>query len=236
MEEGVTIDESIRQQCKFDLFVSTDRALWPSAKTQLLALTQKDQLTLTPPTAEDTLLDAGVWSHFVSLTYPSIDKALPFLPDIRIGADAWELRVDLLDDSSTASLHRQIALLRSASALPIVFTVRSKGQIGRFPDDAPDRMFQLLREGVRAGAEWIDVEACWPQEYIQSLAALIKGQYGATSRILGSLHVTTPQSEAQVTQLFQACELQGAADMVKVGMPMSSKNSSTVSELFGNRW
>ena len=51
-------------------------------------------------------MDAGEWSHFVSLTFPSIEKAVPNLPALRIGADAFELRVDLLEDMSPVSIHR----------------------------------------------------------------------------------------------------------------------------------
>ena len=36
---------------------------------------------------------------------------------------------------------------------------------GKFPED-PERIFALLREGLRAGAEWVDVEACWPVHYV----------------------------------------------------------------------
>jgi 3-dehydroquinate dehydratase type I len=170
----------------------------------------------TVPTTEDTLLDAGIWSHFVSLTFPSIDVALPSLPALRIGADAFELRVDLLSDISTSSLHRQIALLRKSCPLPIVFTVRSVGQIGKFPDETPKKMFDLLREGLRAGCEWIDVEACWGDDYINSLTSLAQEEYACTSRLLGSLHITTPQSENQIASLFEKTKLKNAAHMLKV--------------------
>ena len=75
-------------------------------------------------------LNAGQWSHFLSLTYPKVDDALSHNSDIFKGIDAIELRVDLLADQSYSSIHRQIALLRSVSDLPIVYTVRSIGQIG----------------------------------------------------------------------------------------------------------
>ena len=75
-------------------------------------------------------LNAGQWSHFLSLTYPKIDDALSHNSDLFKGIDAIELRVDLLADQSYSSIHRQIALLRSVSDLPIVYTVRSIGQIG----------------------------------------------------------------------------------------------------------
>jgi len=174
------------------------------------------------PTSEDTLLDAGEWSHFVSLTFPSIDAALPSLQALRIGADAFELRVDLLADFSVQSLHRQIALLRSQCSLPIVFTVRSVGQIGKFPDDSPSKMFDLLREGLRSGCEWIDVEACWDDSYVDGLTSLARQEYSSTSRILGSLHVTVPQSEDQIDNLFQKTKLKNTAHILKVRTFVSS--------------
>jgi pentafunctional AROM polypeptide len=66
--------------------------------------------------------------------------------------------------------HRQIALLRDTSPLPIVYTVRSVGQIGKFPAE-PERIFALLREGLRAGIEWMDVEACWPADQVTLLTS-----------------------------------------------------------------
>ena len=214
MEEGCEINEEIRRQCRYDVFVPRDRELWPTSRAFLADLLFKIRSDHAP-TAQDTLLDAGEWSHFVSLTYPSIDAALPYLKELRRGADAWELRVDLLEDMSPASLHRQISLLRSSCLLPVVFTVRSEGQIGKFSPD-PERIFTLLREGLRAGVEWLDVEACWPASYLSSITRLCKAEYKSTSRILGSLHVTTPQTEQQLMDLFKACELDGMADMVKV--------------------
>lgn len=205
--------EEARKACKYDLFVPADPTQWTHTKQQLLSLVEKDRRVSC--TEADTLLDAGDWSHFVSLTYASMDEALAQLPQLRLGADAWELRVDLLRDQSHESVLRQIGLLRTASDLPIVFTVRSEGQIGRFPSD-PEAMFSLLKQGVRAGAEWIDVEACWPSSYIDDLTTLIKTSYSKTSRILGSLHVTVPQTEIQVSDMFKACSLSGAADIVKV--------------------
>jgi len=198
-----------RDSCRFDLYLDDVASSSARINKLLEKLSSRE-----PPSEEDTLLDAGTWSHFVSLTFPSIDEALPKLPLLRIGADALELRVDLLQDISTASLHRQIALLQDSCPLPIVFTVRSVGQIGRFPPD-PVRIFALLREGLRAGLEWIDVEACWPKEHVEAFTALAAREYGLTSRLLGSLHVTTPQTREEIDDLFAATRLNGKAHILK---------------------
>ena len=209
-------DETARNLCKYDLYLSVSSAEQKgnffAASNRLNSLIQR--MRAPEATAEDTLLDAGEWSHFVSLTYPSIEKALPALPTLRIGADAFELRVDLLDDITVPSLHRQIALLRDASPLPIVFTVRSIGQIGKFPPE-PEKIFDLLNEGLRAGCEWIDVEACWSNDLVDAFTTLATKRYAVTSRLLGSLHVTTPQTREQVDKIFSDCNLGGSAHILK---------------------
>ena len=206
-----------RNACKYDIYLAPDHANddtipLTNASERLDNLLQR--LRAPVPTPEDTLLDAGEWSHFVSLTFPSIDHAVSSLPALRIGADAFELRVDLLEDISVASLHRQIALLKDSCPLPIVFTVRSIGQIGKFPKE-PERIFGLLREGLRAGCEWIDVEACWPTDQTDAFTSLATTSYAHTSRLLGSLHVTVPQTREQTDKIFSDCDLNGRAHILK---------------------
>jgi len=210
----VIINDDIRKKCKFDLYLPySTNSLWTGSSKRLIDLLQKIKSPIV--SEKDTLLDAGIWSHFVSLTFPSIDVAVPSLPALRIGADAFELRVDLLDDISVQSLHRQIALLRDSCPLPIVYTVRSVGQIGKFPPE-PERIFKLLEEGLRAGIEWIDVEACWPTDQMDRFTSFAKSEYSITSRLLGSLYVTTPQSKEETEKLFSDSSLNHKADVLKV--------------------
>jgi hypothetical protein len=192
IEENTSIVESVRRLCMYDLWISGKESSEAKEEVdnqsvikQYISLMEKlnqDSSLFTSFQSID--LDAGDWSHFVSLTFASIDDAVPILPSIRIGADALELRVDLLRDISPISLHRQIALLRKICPLPIVFTVRSIGQIGKFPED-PVKIFSLLREGLRAAAEWVDVEACWPESTTREFTHLAKS-YCKTSRLLGT--------------------------------------------------
>jgi pentafunctional AROM polypeptide len=196
----------------------------------------------------------GEWSHFVSLTFPRVDDAVSLLPTLRQGCDAFELRVDLLADQSAYSIHRQMALLRDTCPLPIVFTVRSQCQIGTFPDD-PDRIFALLKEGLRAGAEWVDVEACWADtgdsrdtntntntntnamEAFLRLARQGQSSYCRTTLLLGSMHVTTPLlSHAQIRSLYQAASLGGAADAVKVVTGAASLEDCEAVHEVGSRY
>ena len=104
-------------------------------------------------------------SFFVSLTVPDIKEALKILKEVVVGADAVELRADLLQDPdsedgipSTDFIIEQIALLRSATTLPIIFTLRSQSQGGNFPDNARDEAVKLYKAALRVAVEFIDLE------------------------------------------------------------------------------
>ncbi len=104
-------------------------------------------------------------SFFIALTSPTVDKVKPTLPEVTVGVDAIELRVDLLVDPKSAGglpstdfLVEQIALLRASSTLPLIFTLRTVSQGGRFPDDDTERALALYRIGLRMGFDFVDVE------------------------------------------------------------------------------
>ncbi|KAG9286466.1 hypothetical protein G9A89_014632 [Geosiphon pyriformis] len=136
-------------------------------------------------------------SFFISLNHSDVTVALQNLQTITHGADAIELRVDLLSQKTVATtdgisprpsteyIGRQLALLRRFSNLPIIFTVRSQGQGGQFPDDNDD-MFQLLHQAAKWGCEYIDVEIVWSPI---SIAKLLKCK--GYSKIIASWHDIT---------------------------------------------
>lgn len=129
-------------------------------------------------------------SFFVSLTMPDISQALEILPSVAVGSDAVEVRVDLLSDPSSKNgipstdfLSVQIARLRSVVSLPLIFTLRTIGQGGRFPDHAHDEALELYRAAVRMGMEYIDLEIGYPDELLQKITEA-KG----FSKIIASHH------------------------------------------------
>lgn len=110
-------------------------------------------------------------SFFVGLTSPTISSLLPILPEVTVGSDAIELRVDLLVDPASKDglpgplfLQEQIALLRSSSRLPLIFTLRSKSQGGAFPDEEVARAVELYGVGLRMGFDFVDLELTAPKE------------------------------------------------------------------------
>ncbi|KAJ2838983.1 3-dehydroquinate dehydratase (3-dehydroquinase) [Coemansia sp. 'formosensis'] len=102
-------------------------------------------------------------SYFVSLTAGDVGEYLANdrLAAVTAGAHAVELRADLLAaidaDDWLAKVHWQFALLRHATPLPVVFTVRTVAQGGAFRGTDAQRL-ALLHAALRWGAEYVDVE------------------------------------------------------------------------------
>lgn len=161
----------------------------------------------------------GVPTTFVSLTSKDLNSVLGKLEEICEGADAVELRVDLLqkpDEKSEMTdieyVGEQLALLRRVVPIPVIFTVRSKGQAGAFPDNDEKGMFELLSWGQCWGCEYIDVEICWNPATIEKLVAT-KSQ----SLIISSWHDvqnTTPWDDKAIQLKYETAEKYG--DIIKL--------------------
>ncbi|KAJ5082378.1 hypothetical protein N7532_011421 [Penicillium argentinense] len=129
-------------------------------------------------------------SFFVSLTLPDLRQCGDILSEASIGSDAVELRVDLLQDPASDSdipsvdyVAEQMSFLRRRVSLPIIFTIRTKSQGGRFPDDAYEAATQLYRLAFRSGCEFVDLEIAFPDEMLRSVSEM-KGH----SKIIASHH------------------------------------------------
>ena len=103
-------------------------------------------------------------SFFVCLSAPQIQPLQKDLPEITAGADAVELRVDLLEDPrsperlpSPEFVVEQLTALRQATPLPVVFTIRTKLQGGKFPDEAYSEARELYQTGLRLGCEFLSL-------------------------------------------------------------------------------
>ncbi|CAI2167751.1 3888_t:CDS:2 [Funneliformis geosporum] len=126
-------------------------------------------------------------TFFVSLTFPDVTPAIQNIPTITHGVDAIELRVDLLSQNgslpSVEYVSQQLAILRRSSPLPIIFTVRSQGQGGKYPDTQEKDMFLLLEHAIRWGCEYVDIEIGWSPSLI---LRLIKKK--GNTKIIASWH------------------------------------------------
>lgn len=123
-------------------------------------------------------------SFFVSLTVPNVSSALEMIPRVVVGVDAVELRVDLLDDISPESVGKQISLLRSTAKIPIIFTLRSVSQGGRFKYTSEKELLPLYRIAIRSGVEYIDLEMTLSDE---TLDTIIQSRNNST-RVIASHH------------------------------------------------
>ena len=121
-------------------------------------------------------------SYFVSLTVPDLATASHTLPQVAVGSDAIELRVDLLEDPESPGklpgpdfVTRQLATLQKSTFLPIIYTVRTKGQGGRFPDSTGEdraRLESLLELALRSGVEFLDLEMSLPDSLLHRISSI----------------------------------------------------------------
>jgi len=116
-------------------------------------------------------------SFFVCLSAPRLESWLETLPEIIVGADVVELRVDLLEDPNSSEgmpspefVVDQLALLRTRVTIPLIFTLRTKSQGGKFPDEAYNEAQQLYRTALRLGVEFIDLEMTMPEEILREVS------------------------------------------------------------------
>ncbi|ODN84725.1 pentafunctional AROM polypeptide, variant [Cryptococcus amylolentus CBS 6039] len=139
-------------------------------------------------------------TSFLSLTFPDITPALAHMAELTEGADAIELRVDLLSPSGqtpttptlppASYVAKQLASLRCATSLPIVYSVRSKDQGGFAPSDQPEAYEKMVRLGLRSACEYVDVEVSWPTKVLKDLT-----ESKRESHILASWHDWTGKME-----------------------------------------
>lgn len=167
----------------------------------------------------DTSNRVGVPTTFVSLTSKDLRLSLDTLKEMCEGADAVELRVDLLQKPDNKEemtvieyIGEQLSILRRTVSIPVIYTVRSKGQAGAFSDNDEEGMFELLTWGQRWGCEYVDVEICWNSATIEMLVAN-KGE----SLIISSWHDvqnTTPWDSKAIQLKYETADRYG--DIIKL--------------------
>ena len=117
-------------------------------------------------------------SFFVCLSFPDVSKALETVSAVTVGSDVTEVRIDLLEDPKAVGqapsvdyVAEQLALIRSQSQLPLLFTIRTKSQGGQFPDEAVKEARELYITALRMGLEYIDIEMTLPEALIEEITS-----------------------------------------------------------------
>lgn len=120
-------------------------------------------------------------SAFLSLTYPDLNE-VTISDEIVAGCAAVELRVDLLASYTKAFIGDQTAALRKSTTLPIIFTIRTQSQGGKFPDEDEQQIEELSLLAIKLGVEYLDVQLT-----DSSVVERIIANKGFT-QVIGSFH------------------------------------------------
>lgn len=122
---------------------------------------------------------SGKQTFIIPLTFTNINDAKEIITRIGYGGDVWELRADLLGPSTEplgevnlpplTYVKEQLQALQAMSSLPILFTIRTKSQGGKFPDDSSQQALDLIILAVDCGVAYIDVEIEWPKTMLQEI-------------------------------------------------------------------
>ncbi|KAF2100619.1 aldolase [Rhizodiscina lignyota] len=155
-------------------------------------------------------------------TFPDVHTALPNLEILSVGADAVELRVDLLKEPtqnatpgavpSLKYVGQQLLALRQRTELPIIFTTRCTKENGRFPMDDPGLFYEYLYQAIKWGVEYIDVELWLPEDIRRRLS-----EQKGNSKIISAFHDFSGNfrwASPEAEQLFKDGAVYG--DVVKM--------------------
>lgn len=182
---GMPPDVYLSAQCDYE-FLYTESPFFRRDLSRFISF------TLGQLNHHETLM-AKARTYFISTTFPDVRAALPNIDILTVGADAVEIRVDLLKEplgdgsfSAVPSLSyvgEQVMLLRQRTELPIIFTTRCTAENGRFPMDDPTLYYEYLYRAVQWGVEYIDVEIWLPETIRKSL-----WEKRGSSRIMSAFH------------------------------------------------
>ncbi|OCK73838.1 aldolase [Lepidopterella palustris CBS 459.81] len=174
----------------------------------------------------------------ISTTFPDVHAALPNLDILSVGADAVEIRVDLLKEplpdgsySEIPSLKyvgEQVMLLRQRTELPIIYTTRCTKENGRFPMNDPNLFYKYIFRAIQWGCEYIDVELWLPEDIRRRLA-----ERKGNSKIISAFHDfsgTFKWTSPEAQELFERGAVYG--DVVKMIALVSSIQENYELEYF----
>jgi 3-dehydroquinate dehydratase I len=177
-------------------------------------------------------------SNLISTTFPDVRTALSNLDILTVGADAVELRVDLLKETrqdgtfndvpSLKYVGEQVMLLRQRSELPLIFTTRCVKENGKFPMDDPMLFYKYLFRAIQWGVEYIDVELWLPEE----IRFKLKEKKGS-SKIISAYHDFSGDlnwtSEEAFSLFAKAAQF---ADIVKMIKIIKTQDENHLLEIF----
>ncbi|EJT80268.1 pentafunctional AROM polypeptide [Gaeumannomyces tritici R3-111a-1] len=227
---GMPPDAHLSSNCDYEFLYTTT----PFFRRDLVRFIS---FTLGQINHHETLM-AKSRTFMLSTTFPDVRAALPNIDILTVGADAIELRVDLLREPlptggyaavpSLSYVGEQVMLLRQRTELPIIFTTRCTRENGRFPMERPELYYEYLSRAIQWGLEYVDVELWLPEEMRKQLY-----EKKGSSRIMSAFHDFSgtfrwPSSHAQSVFL----ESSRYADIIKMIAIVNDHNENFELEYF----
>ncbi|KAL2131502.1 hypothetical protein VTI74DRAFT_4944 [Chaetomium olivicolor] len=180
-------------------------------------------------------------TFIISTTFPDVHAALPNIDILTVGADAIEIRVDLLKEPlgdgtyseipSLSYVGEQVMLLRQRTELPIILTTRCTAENGKFPMDNPGLYYEYLYRAIQWGVEYIDVELWLPESIRRRLY-----ENRGNSHIMSAFHDfsgTFKWTSERAESIF--LESQRYADCVKMISIINDENENFELEYFRSK-
>jgi pentafunctional AROM polypeptide len=194
-----------------EFYIGRGERDWAAAERDLVDLVQRvrrgDRAPLPLPGLDR---DTGE-SYFLSLTTPRVEECLPFADELFADVDLIEMRVDLMESQDEDFLREQTALLRRRTAKPLLFTLRTRDQGGRYDETGrADEIVRLFGLALRLGVEFIDLEITLQPEIVSAVLDKRRALGGAT-RVIASYHQFNDpvKSEEDVVRVLQRCHALG---------------------------
>ena len=137
----------------------------------------------------------------IPIVGPSMSKAQEQIESALVIADILELRLDLI-------VSPDLSALLASSTLPVIVTNRSKHDGGQYKGLDEDRL-QSLRDALKAGADYVDIEVSTPREYLQPFL-----EESEPAKIILSYHDFSHTQEDLNPVYETMCEMPG--EIVKI--------------------
>ncbi len=160
-------------------------------------------------------------TYFLSLTNKNFKEVIPFIGELASDVDVIEMRIDLLEEQSEDFVREQITLLRKHTSKPLLFTLRTLGQGGKFDEKGREEQVLILyRLALRMAVDFIDIEITLPQELKKQILQF-KNRLGNVTKVISSYHQFNKriQSEEEIIETMRKCYYENESsgiDVVKV--------------------
>ncbi|KAI3648236.1 hypothetical protein MP228_006090 [Amoeboaphelidium protococcarum] len=221
VEEVWKVRQPLYQQCSSHMFFILPGVDYKDISAQFLDFVSslKSGLKVIMPYFNssmrfvDNLESCKSSSFFLSLTYEDLRPHSEIISRISDTVDAIELRVDLLNRQDFEYVAQQVQLLKSLSSTPVIYTVRSATEGGKF-EGSLQVYQQLSLLGFKLGCEYVDIEMALITDDYRQL--LIQYRNVGSTRIIASYHDVKRAHNWSQQLALQVEKVMDVADIIKL--------------------